>query len=227
MARRIKGPVAWVALAALIAPLTLSAQAADSRSVGGPSAFLNSLSIDAQRADSPAGDLSYATELIQMIASHIDGGDVALLSHRLATMDQEARRNGAQYIQEAAVASAFNGMMSQIQGSYATPLRTDAQTVHNLREILAANSPDLTSVNRHPISCLPDEAVLLVFLLLTNNGKVVSIPLGQPPPRDIASGHFADATVNAKVRLERYLAAHSKAGDMGLFSKLFTDIGIR
>jgi len=227
MVRGIVAPVVWVVSASLIAQLSLTAQAAGSGSVIGPNTFLNSLSKDEQRAESPAGDLNYATELIQMVASHVSRGDAAQLARRLASADQAARRDPRKYVPETAVAAAFNALMARAQGSYATPLGTDTQTVHTLREVLAANSPDLTTVKTHSAFCLPDEAVLLTFLLLTNDGKVVVVPLGQPPPRDVTSGPFADAAVDAKARLEQYVAAHSEAIDLDLFTRMLTEMGIR
>ncbi len=220
-------PAAWVLLAAFIAPLILGAQAAGSPSAGGPSAFLNSLSAYAQRAASPAGDLSYATELMRMTASHVSQGDFAQLARRLASADQAARHDPTKYIPETAVAAAFNWLMAQAQGNHAGPIRTDVQTVHRFRWFLEAYSPALSSVKEHPASCLPDEALLLLSQLKSNNGKIGFLPRGQPVPRVGETFSVEDAANDAYMRLDQYLAARSAAANMALFSGLLQDMGIQ
>jgi hypothetical protein len=222
----LRRPAARVVLAAVIAPSILSAQTAGCPSVGQPGAFLCSLGADEQRADSPAGDVKYATELIRMMAPHVSRGDVALLACRLASADQAARHDPGKYIPETAVAAAFNGLMAQVLDKNATPIRTDAQMVHRMREVLAGNFPALFSVKEHLTPCLPDEAVLLVFLLIFNNGRVVVVPPGQPllPAENaMAAENAAD---NAQIKLDQYLAAHSAATNLTLFSRLLGDMGI-
>lgn len=227
MVRRMVAPVVWVALATLITPSAVSAQATGTFSTSGPSTFLNSLSLDAQRADSPAGDLNYATELIRMMASHVSRGDVAQLARRIATADQAARHDPSKYIPEGVVAVAFNGLMAQVLDKSATAIRTDTQTVHRMRGVLAANAPALTSIKEHPASCLPDEAVLLMFELKFSNGRVVIVPRGQPLPPVATSERVEDGAEDAGLRLDRYLAAHSAATNMALFSRMLTDMGIQ
>lgn len=110
-----------VALATFIAPSILNAQAADCPPVGNPDAFLCSLSADAQRAADPAGDLNYATKLIQMIALHVSQGNVTQLAQRLASADQAARHDPGKYIPETAIAAAFNRLMAQVIDKSAPP----------------------------------------------------------------------------------------------------------
>lgn len=219
---------AWIALAVFIAPSILIAQTTGSRSLGGPNPFLNSLSTYAQHAASPAGDLNYATELMRMMTgSRISRGDFAQLARRLASADQAARHDPRKYVPETAVAAAFNWLMAQAQGNYATPFRTDALTVHRMRWFLAAYSPALSSVKEHPASCLPDEAVLLLSQLKFNNGQIGFVPRGQPMPPLGETVRVEDAANNAYLRFDRYLAAHSAAANMALFSKLLQDMGIQ
>jgi hypothetical protein len=219
---------ARVVLAIAITPSILGAQtaAAGSHSAGGPSAFLNSLSADAQRADSPAGDLNYATELIRMTASRVSPGDATQLAHRLASADQAARHDTSKYVPETAVVAAFNGLMAKAQGSNAKPIRTEVQTVHRIRLFMAAYSPALSSVKEHPASCLPDEAVLLLFQLKFNNGRIGFVPSGQPAPAIGTTENVGDAADDAGLRLDQYLAAHSAAANATIFNELLQNMGI-
>ena len=221
-----------IVLSAVVVPATLimtsllSAQTAAPAATGGPSAYLSTLSTYAQHADSPEGGLKYATDLMGAAALHVSPGDAAELAHRLASADQTARHDPRQYIAEAAVAAAFNGLMAQIQDSHAKPIQTDAQTVHRIRLVLAGNAPVLTSVKEHPTSCLPEEAVLLTILLTFNNGRVVIVPRGQPPPRVGESFRAESAAENASLRLDRYLDSHRTTTNMVLFSKLLQAMGM-
>lgn len=195
-------------------------------SVGLPGAFLCSLGADAQRAVDPASDLNYATELIRMIAPHFSRDDVAVLARRLALSDQAAQRDPRRYVSETAVAAAFNGLMAQILDKHATPIRTDAQTVHSLREVLVDNSSALTSVKEHPTSCLPDEAVLLLYLLIFNNGRLISVPGGQQVGAALSAAYAEQAANDAYIKLDEYLTAHWRATNMALFNKLLYNMGI-
>jgi len=159
-------------------------------------------------------------------ALHVSQGDAAELAHRLASADQVARHDPRQYIPEDAVAAAFNGLMAQIQDSHATPIQTDAQTVHRIRLVLAGNAPVLTSIKEHPTSCLPEEAVLLTILLTFNNGGVVIVPQGQPLPRAGESFRAESSAENASLRLDQYLDSHRTTANMVLFSKLLQAMGI-
>ena len=222
----------WIVLSVVVVPATmimtslLSAQTAGSPVAGRPSAYLNTLSTYAQHADSPEGGLKYAMDLMGAAALHVSQGDAAELAHRLASADQVARHDPRQYIPEDAVAAAFNGLMAQIQDSHATPIQTDAQTVHRIRLVLAGNAPVLTSIKEHPTSCLPEEAVLLTILLTFNNGGVVIVPQGQPLPRAGESFRAESSAENAILRLDQYLDSHRTTANMVLFSKLLQAMGI-
>jgi hypothetical protein len=215
-----------VALATFIAPSILNAQAADCPPVGNPDAFLCSLSADAQRAADPAGDLNYATKLIQMIAPHVSQGNVTQLAQRLASADQAARHNPGKYIPETAIAASFNRLMAQVIDKSAPPIRTDAQTVHKLRGMLAAKAPALFSIKEHPSSCLPDEAVFLIFELTFNNGRVVSAHPGQSLLSAENAMLAEDAANDASLKLDQYLAAHWTWTNMALLKRLLSDMGI-
>jgi hypothetical protein len=222
----ILATAACVVLTALVTAPQPSAQAVGSHSAPTPIPFLDSLSRYEQRATDPAGELEYATVLVRMTVSHLSQNNSSLLAARLARANQEARHDDTKLIPEAAVVEAFNAWMAQVQGSYSISFRTDAQSVHSMREVLAANSSDLTSVRTHPGSCLPDEAMLLTFLLERNNGRVVVVPRGQPAPVHMGVS-MTDAGDNADSRMQQYLAAHSPRKDMALFRRMFADMGIK
>jgi len=224
--KQVVAPAAWAVLVAVIAPVVLCAQTANSRSAGDPNAWSHSLSVDAQRAAEPAGDLNYATELIGMMKPYVSQGDFARLARRLASADQAARHDSRKYISETAVAAAFNRLMAPVPHNNATPFSTDAQTVHNMRWILAGNSPALTSVKEHPASSLPDEAVLLVSLLILNNGRLATVAPGQTLLSAENAMLAEEAADDAQVKLDQYLAGHWKWTNMAIFSKLLGDMGI-
>jgi hypothetical protein len=215
-----------VALATFIAPSILSAQAAGCPPVGQPDAFLCSLSADAQRASDPAGDLNYATELIRMLAPHLSRDGVAQLAQRLASADQAARHDPGKYVPETAIAAAFNRLMAQVLDKNAPPIRTDAQTVHILRGILAAKAPALFSIKEHPASCIPDEAVFLIFELIFSNGRVVSVTPGQSLLAAENAMLAENAANDAYIKLDQYIAAHWTWTNMALLKRLLGDMGI-
>jgi len=217
----------WVALSTVIASSALSAQAPGCPSVGQPGAFLCSLGVDAKRAADPAGDLKYAAELIGMITPNLSREDRAQMARRLASADQEARHDPGRYVPESSVAAAFNELMAPVKRNNATPFRTDAETVHRLRGILAGNSPALTSLKEHPTSCLPDEAVLLVYLLIFNNGRVGFVPRGQSLLSVENSMAAEDAADNARMKFDEYLAARWELSNMILFNQLLHNLGIK
>lgn len=224
MVRRIVAYVAWVLSAAVIAIPILNAQTAGSPPR--PDAWANSLSTYAQRAADPAGDLVYATQLIGMMKPYVSQGEFAQLARRLASADQAARHDPKKYVPETAVAAAFNGLMAPVQHNSATPFRTDAQTVHMMRGVLAGSSPALVSVKEHPASCLPDEAVLLVFLLIFNNGRVFTVPPGQSLLSAESEMLGENAADNAFIKLDQNLAAHWKITNMLIFTRLLDDMGM-
>jgi len=226
MLRSIMVSGIWVALATVIAPSILSAQAPGCPPLGQPGAFLCSLGARAQRAADPAGDMDYATELIQMMSPHVSRDGVVVLARRLALSDQAARRDPQKYTQETAIAAAFNGLMAKVLEKNSPPIRTDVQTVHSLRESLANNSPALSSVREHPASCLPDEAVLVLFLLVVNNGRVVTVPQGQSVTSAFSAKLAEDAANDAEIKLDEYFAAHSETTNMLIFNKLLYSMGI-
>ena len=220
--RRTGASLAFTAMVTVI----LSAQTTRSDSVEGPSAFLNSLSKYAQGAEASRGDLSYSTELIRMMALHVSEPNAAQLARRITLADRTARQDVRKYIPESAVAEAFNMLMAQVQGNRASPLRTDAETVHRIRGVLDANSPALTSVKEHPMSCRPNEAILLMLLLKFNNGSVVFVPRGHPAPAKITSMRAEDPADSAGVSLNKYFETHSNTTNMALFSKVLQSMGI-
>ena len=210
-----------------VAPCASGTQTTASPSAGDRNPWANSLSAYAQRADSPAGDLNYARELICMMGPHISCSSLSELAHRLASADQAARHDPRKYVSESAVAAAFNRLMAPVPHDSAAPFQTDARTVHRMRRVLADNFPALTSVKEHPTSCLPDEAVLLVFLLIFDNGRVVVVPRGQSLLAAENSMLAEDAADDAQMHLDHYLAAHWKITNRAIFSRLLQDLGIK
>lgn len=225
--RLIMLSTAWIALCVITTPMPLHAQESVTGSTAPRSTFLASLSRYEQGASTPTGDLKYATALVRLTAPRVNTQDLSKLARRLASTDQSVRGGKHNYVPEKAVATAFNRLMARVQGSYTALPYVNADTVHALREVLAGNSADLTSLMSHPHSCLPDEAVLLVLLLSYNNGTVIVVRHGQTPPRIVTSGTLADAAANAGLRLDQYAVSHSKGQDVALFSNMLTDLGVQ
>src|ERR1039458_5824601 len=161
-----------------------------------------------------------------MLAPHLSRDGVAQLAQRLASADQAARHDPGKYIPETAIATAFNRLMVQVLDKNATPIRTDAQTVHRIRGVLAGKSPALFSIKEHPASCLPNEAVFLIFELTFNNGRVGSVAPGQSLLSAENAMLAENAANDAYIKLDQYLAAHWTWTNMALLKRLLGDMGI-
>jgi len=173
---------------------------------------LASMIADAKGADNPEGSKVYARHLADWFVPHWQGDNyVDVFAARLSTGDLMARQGKRKWIPESVVAQAFNDMMIKVHA----PLRTDVKVVHQIRTTLYAVSPAFSTVNSHPSTCLPSEAVYLMFELVMENGTLVDLC----PPKKDASGHLVQSSCPGKfsavTEISAYLHSHSRSqGEM-------------
>jgi len=179
---------------------------------------LRHLIANAEAADTPDGSKAYAQQLAEMLISPRAGNlYIDAFTGRLFKADMLARRGEGQFISESAVAHAFNKLMSEVH----SPLRTDTNVVHALRNTLYALSPALGTVNSNSSECLPSEAVDLMAQLVEHNGS-----LEDPCSPSIPPGHRCVEKFNAAVLISRYTQSHSPSRNAELFDHVAKIFGI-
>ncbi|HEU5351447.1 MAG TPA: hypothetical protein VFU55_07600 [Terracidiphilus sp.] len=181
----------------------------------------------AKTADTARGARAYSKDLTRLIVVRKAGiWYRAAFSKRLAAADLAARNRQHKWVSEGEVAQAFNELMTGAGGT----LRTDASVVHQLRISLANTSADLGSVRSHAGECLPSEAVLLIYVLLVNNGAVstpLPAPLPASPSPNVGYVTFSGPSgPDARIRVSRYAAVHTRSQVVELYENLAQRIGI-
>jgi len=126
-------------------------------------------------ANDPAGIHKYGGDLIGLIVPNPAGDDslrqlTNRLTDRLASAEQAARAGREKLVPEAAVVKAFNDLMQEIGAP--SSMRTSEASVHAFREHAASIKafPALFSADSNGTNCNPDEAVFLIYLLISDNG---------------------------------------------------------
>jgi hypothetical protein len=124
-------------------------------------------------ASDPAGIVKYSQDLIELLVPEESGGDyIRSLAGRLASAEQKARQGSGNLISEAAVTGSFNTLMKEINGS--PSWRADEASLHAFRQrstSIQSLSP-LFSAGRNGGNCNPAEAVMLLYLLIYNDGRL-------------------------------------------------------
>jgi hypothetical protein len=192
-----------------------------------PVPLFDALTKETEVADTPKGAEAYSKHLIKLIIGNEMGNDfVSAQASRLATADILARRGEREYVDEGSVADAFNELMKKARRHSGRVFTTDSATVHRLRLGISHASPALTTVSIHASSCLPSEALLLIALLVTNNGAISgpSSP-GIAPALLVTTGRRVSGDAEASVLLANFLGSHSHSEDVRLFGVLRKYIG--
>jgi len=193
-----------------------------------PVPLLDALSKEAEVAGTPNGAELYSKHLIKLIVGNVMGDKfVSARASRLATVDLLARRGKREYVDERSVADAFNELMKKVRGHGGRTIMTDAATVHRLRLGISRASPALTTVSAHASSCLPSEAMLLIALLITNNGVIGEPPSpGNTPELRVTTGrHVSAANADASLLVVNFLGSHSHSEDVRVFDVLAKYVG--
>jgi hypothetical protein len=135
--------------------------------------FLGLFNQEAAASD-PAGIQKYSEDIIELIVPERVGKDyIRSLSERLAKADQRAREGKGNLVPESAIARSFDELM---QGIGAPPAwRADVTQIRKFRarSVTAPNLSALFTAGRNGTNCNPGEAVLLLYLLILNNGKLI------------------------------------------------------
>lgn len=173
--------------------------------------------------DTEEGVKQYSGQLARMLVDDKVGGRYAAsLSQRLTVAELAARRGERKFVPESSVAQAFNELMKRIETGPPPPLSTTALVVHQLRIAIRNTSPALSSMRPDNSDCLPSETVMLLFLLLVNDGKfsVAAAPIGAKSGVSIRQD-----SPSAGMLLRRYLTLRSRSESANLYDKLFAALG--
>jgi hypothetical protein len=163
------------------------------------------------------------------------------LADRLAKAEQTAREGKWKLVPEADVVRAFNELMTKI-GAPAS-MRTDEASMRSFREHAASIKafPALLSAERNGINCNPGEAVFLLYLLMSDDGKLYDRNLDtaqermQPYNRQSGDGDHGNAggygvgaivpVQTAQWLLSSYSRNHGLSATKALFNNLAGILG--
>jgi hypothetical protein len=126
---------------------------------------------EAEASDS-AGIHKYSEDLIRLIVPDRAGkAYINLLSDRVAGAEVLARE-GKNLIPETDVVRSFNDLMKKIGAP--PSFQADKENLRKFRatSITVPHYSALISANRNGTNCNPGEAVFLLYLLISNNGKI-------------------------------------------------------
>uniref|UniRef100_E6QKB9 Uncharacterized protein n=1 Tax=mine drainage metagenome TaxID=410659 RepID=E6QKB9_9ZZZZ len=124
-------------------------------------------------ASDPAGILKYSKGLIGLVVPEYTGESfINSLADRLARAEQMAREGRGKLVPEQDVVQAFNELMQQVGAP--SSLRTDEASMRRFREHAASIKafPALFTAARNGTNCNPGEAVFLLYVLVSENGKL-------------------------------------------------------
>jgi len=192
------------------------------------------LNKDAQAAD-PAGIHYYSEDLAHMFLPEKVGDDyINSFGDRLAKAEQLARDGKGKLIPEAEVARTFNELLKKIGAP--PSIKTDADAIHQFRSHAASIKalPALLTADRNGPNCFPGEAVYLLSLLLSNNGKLLESYLDQvqaldrsgSSPQNAANfSHLVQIQQTAEMFLSQYSSRHHQNATAKLFDGAVRPLG--
>lgn len=171
----------------------------------------------------PEGIQKYSEDLVGLIVPEgVEKSYTHSLSKRLAKAEQMAREGKGKLVPEAAIVRSFDDLMEAIGAS--PKWRADITQIRHFRA-RAATAPNLSalfSAGRNGTNCNPGEAVLLLDLLITNNGRLIvtSSDFGDAPANQHAS-KLTERTVGPDKDSSELLAAYSSKHSHHDVRKLF------
>ncbi len=178
--------------------------------------FFGEFNQEAASSDA-AGIQKYSEDLIGLIVPEgvNDKGYTRSLSKRLARAELRAREGKGKLVPESAIARSFDDLM---QGIGAPPAwKADLTQIREFRAH-SATAPGLSalfSAGRNGTNCNPGEAVLLLYMLLINNGHLIatSSDFGNAPANQQQSSELVERIVgpdqDSSLRLAAYSMEHS------------------
>jgi hypothetical protein len=171
-------------------------------------------------ANDPAAIHKYTEDLIGLIVPNRAGqGYVHSLADRLARAEQAAREGRGKLIPEAAVAHAFNDLMTNTGAP--DPLRADVSSVERARRAFEREMPAVISQTANGSLCNPGEAVWVVSMLVANIGRPAA-PLSQLDD----TPHVGAGAPPAQRYLDLFYAKRSQSDVLRVFDNLFHDLQI-
>lgn len=196
-------------------------------------------------ASDPADIRLYAEDLIDglvdLSGDEVRKGLTDALAGRLAQAEEAAREGRGKLIPEANVVRAYNGLLAGVGAP--SSLQATGETLRQFREYAASFHafPALFTANRNGMNCNPGEAVYLLNLMLSNDGKPseedlysswVKQPGAQPQvppqPNDQANRGEEGRTSGfgyAQWLIYRYSLAHKPAATVALFKNAADTLG--
>lgn len=189
-------------------------------------------------ATGPAGIEKYSHDLIGLIAPPATGkAYIDSLANRLASAEELARAGKGKLVPEANIVRAFNELMNE---TGAPPsLKTDEATVQRFREHaeLIKAFPALFTTGRNGKFCSPGEAVFLLYLLISNDGKlpeqnldsavILTQPSLQPNVGGRSVGVFRMEPVpGARSLVSSYPSNHGRKATCALLERLASTLGL-
>lgn len=146
-------------------------------------------------ADSPTGRASY-TSLVMTLsgADKLYAPFPSAFTKRFMLAEERVRKGKQERVSELAISMAFNRLAEIIK----SPARADVDAIHQVRTTLADKAPHLITVKVSPTSCYPGEALILIYLLVANDGLISKVPSRVPKGTELASVHVAVTTGNQK-----------------------------
>lgn len=193
--------------------------------------FLGLFNQEAAASD-PAGIQMYSEDVVQLIVPESVGKDyIRSLSERLAKAEERAREGKGNLVPESAIARSFDELM---QGIGAPPAwRADVAQIRKFRarSATASNLSALFTAGRSGTNCNPGEAVLLLYLLILNNGKLIetSSDFGNAPASRQQSSELIRSTEDpdqaSSELLSTYGLKHSHHNVKKLFDHVAQTLG--
>ena len=123
-------------------------------------------------ANEPKGIEKYCADLIQLIAPQRLGKDyIDKLSKRLALAEQESLNNPSKLVPETAIVVAYNHLRSE---TGALSMESKVERLHSFRQHASELGlyQSLLTAQRNPDKCKPGEAIYLLSLLISSEGKI-------------------------------------------------------
>ena len=173
--------------------------------------FLGQFNQEAASSDA-AGIQTYSEDLIGLIVPEGMGRDyVRSLSERLAKAEVRAREGKGELIPEAAIVRSFADLMQRIGAP--PEWRADVAQIRKFRA-RSVTAPDLSALftsGRNGTSCNPGEAVLLLYLLILNEGQLIesSSDFANAPASRRPSSELVRRTGGPNQDASELLAAYS------------------
>ena len=223
-------PVLALAAASALFPLAASSQAPQ-----GAYGFLGGFNHEAAASD-PSGVHKYSEDLIELIVPDKAGkGYSNSLADRLARAEQKARKGKGKLVPEADIVRSFNDLM---RSTGAPPsLKADEASIRRFRD-RSASVPSLSalfSADRNGTNCNPGEAVLLLYLLIYNDGGISEHILDQFAPSrqegeggegfSVFSGSIDTLNQGARGFLTDYASKHRRHDTAKLFNNVAHTLG--